>query len=109
MTEPLCSGQTDDFRAVTDDLRRIFVDKNTRYNNSFEQVINKYGTLSSVIRLTDKLNRLDYLVTHRTDNVSLEEQAACIEDAFKDIANYSIMTLMWIHKQQRHEKNTAKP
>lgn len=48
------------------------------------------------IRLTDKLNRLCALTKNQTQRVKDES----IEDTLRDLANYSIMTLIELNRQK---------
>lgn len=51
------------------------------------------------IRLTDKLNRLCALTKNQTQRVKDES----IEDTLRDLANYSIMTLIELNRQKENQ------
>lgn len=51
------------------------------------------------IRLTDKLNRLCALTKSQTQRVKDE----FIEDTLRDLANYSIMTLIELNRQKENQ------
>lgn len=75
---------------VLHELMDIYEAKNTDYGDSFSKIYQKFGLLSTVIRLTDKINRLETLIQKEA---MVNES---IEDTLIDIANYSIMTVMEI-------------
>lgn len=63
--------------------------KNSDYGAAFEQSYRKYGWLSYLIRVDDKLNRLKSLVVDgRTNQVS-----ESVEDTLTDIIGYSLLML----------------
>lgn len=71
-------------------LREIYISKNHDYGNSFDKSLDKYGIVAAVVRMGDKFNRLDHLITK--DNMVAES----IEDTVMDLANYAIMTARWL-------------
>lgn len=80
-----------DHRYVTEELTQIFKNKNLDYGNSFEQSLDKHGMIASIVRMEDKLNRLTNLYDEDT---SLVDET--LEDTIMDLANYAIMTAMWV-------------
>ncbi|NHI48065.1 DUF1599 domain-containing protein [Clostridium botulinum] len=71
------------------DLNEIYKHKNHDYGDSFGETYKKLGIISAVTRITDKVNRLQSLCT-KEQKVKDES----IEDTLRDLANYSIMTLI---------------
>ena len=49
------------FDEIQKELRMIYDAKNSDYGNSFDESMRKWGLLSPIIRLSDKINRLDSL------------------------------------------------
>lgn len=74
---------------ICEALTALYECKNRDYNDAFAKSYAKHGLAQTVMRLTDKLNRLDAL-TDAKASVSDET----VEDTLMDIANYSIMTLI---------------
>ncbi|NFC67275.1 DUF1599 domain-containing protein [Clostridium botulinum] len=70
------------------DLNEVYKHKNHDYGDSFGETYKKLGVISAVTRITDKVNRLQSLCTK---DALVDES---IEDTLKDLANYSIMTLI---------------
>ena len=77
------------YERVLAELGQIYEAKNHDYGDSFAKIYAKYGLQSTVIRLWDKLLRLETL-SERTAKVEDET----IEDTLMDIANYAVMTVM---------------
>ncbi|MBY6846702.1 DUF1599 domain-containing protein [Clostridium botulinum] len=74
---------------ICEELNKIYKNKNHDYGDSFGETYNKLGIISAVTRITDKVNRLQSL--------AIKEQKVkdeSIKDTLKDLANYSIMTLI---------------
>lgn len=81
----------DDFEKITNSMHEIFIKKNHDYGNSFEQSLNKFGIIASVVRMGDKMNRIESLV-----NKEAEVKDESILDTIMDLANYCVMTAMWM-------------
>ena len=76
-------------RAICKELSDIYKKKNHDYGDSFAILYEKFGMQSTVIRLWDKLLRLETLLDQ---DRQVEDES--IEDTLKDLANYCIITLM---------------
>lgn len=70
-------------------LNDIYYRKNQDYGDSFQKQFEKYGLLSSLIRLDDKLSRMERLI----DKDALVNDESIV-DTCMDLANYAIMTAM---------------
>lgn len=77
------------FRKVASDIAELLIKKNHDYGDSFHDVYAQFGDLSTYIRLTDKLGRLKNLV--KQVDMRVDES---IEDVYRDIAGYCILTLV---------------
>ena len=78
------------FNIVADELKELHERKNKDYGNSFSKTFEDLGIISSVTRMSDKMNRLTNLVTKGNQQVKDES----IEDTLKDLASYAIMTIV---------------
>jgi hypothetical protein len=76
------------YMKIYDKCLNTYIAKNLDYGNSFSKLYEKFGLQSSVIRLWDKLNRLETLLEKE------KEVDESIDDTLKDMANYCIMTLI---------------
>lgn len=76
-------------KELLDGLHNLYVTKNRDYGDSVHDTYKKYGLVSFLVRLEDKLNRA------RT----LSKQAAVvqdekIEDTLLDMANYAVLAVL---------------
>jgi Nucleotide modification associated domain 1 len=82
-----------DHNGVLEKLSTTYSKKNNDYGDSFSKLYAEFGMTSSIIRLSDKLERLKSLQknTRMVNNES-------VEDTLLDMANYAIMTLVEMQK-----------
>lgn len=84
-------------KKVLNKLHEIYKTKNKLYN-SFSKTYQKHGNSALLIRLEDKLNRIENLLL----NVPKADPGAGIQesviDTLLDLANYSIMGIMELEK-----------
>ena len=88
------------FRQKIEKLAKVYVAKNRDYGDSFSQSLDKYGILASLVRMGDKMNRIDSLYDKPTTEVD-----ESLVDSLEDLANYAIMTAMWLEKQVEDMSN----
>lgn len=68
----------------------IFKQKNKNYGNSFYDSMKEYGYLPLIIRIKEKLNRLDQLtVLNESERAAGTDES--ILDTLLDISNYCLM------------------
>lgn len=73
-------------------LLDIYKRKNHDYGNSFDKSLNKRGLVAALVRMEDKFNRLDSLITKETCEVVDES----LIDTCLDLANYAAMTAKYL-------------
>lgn len=95
-TRPVLPDNVKQFFDITAKMANTYRAKNHDYGNSFEQSLDKFGLVASVVRLGDKMNRIESL-TKKEAQVKDES----IKDTLLDMANYAIMTVMWMNKNQK--------
>ena len=83
------SWKVEDYMKVYDKCLNTYIAKNIDYGDSFSKLYNKFGLISTVIRLSDKINRLESLVDGKRQ---VEDES--IRDTLEDIINYCTMTIM---------------
>lgn len=98
-TEKQHQAKVNAFEDVTIDLRNLYDAKNRDYGDSFGKSFQEWGMPMACIRLTDKLNRLCALTKSGEQRVQDES----IEDTLRDLANYSIMTLIELERRKREQ------
>lgn len=88
-------------KELTTYLSSLYELKNKKYGDSFGRSIRKRGFVSAIVRMEDKWNRLDNLVTMKEDGSDTDES---LQDTLLDLANYCLMTVMEIN----HAKENCK-
>lgn len=81
---------------VHKELQDIFVKKNTDYGNSFEVSLEKHGLIAAIVRMEDKMSRLN----------TLSKQEALVSDeslidTLKDLSNYALMSAVWLEATKK--------
>lgn len=83
-------------KSVCDELNALYERKNHDYGDSYHNTYLKWGLPMAAIRLEDKLNRFETLI--RTEGQVKDES---IRDTLIDLANYSIMTVMELDREEK--------
>jgi len=78
------------FKKIASEIGDLYEKKNKDYGDSFGQTFDKLGLLSAITRISDKYNRIVSLATSN----DLQIKSETIEDTLKDLAAYSIMTII---------------
>lgn len=77
------------FKDVANHVADLVIKKNHDYGDSFHEVYEEFGDLSTLIRLTDKMKRLRNIVSGNEMLIAGES----LDDVYEDIAGYCILTL----------------
>lgn len=85
----------DKHKEICNKLNEIYKAKNHDYGDSFGETFEKLGVISAVTRITDKTNRLQTLCIKEN---KVEDES--IIDTLYDLANYSIMTIIELGKEE---------
>ena len=80
---------------VCQELTETYEKKNADYGNSFENSLDKHGLIAGIIRMDDKMSRLISLNSKNERQVMDES----MRDTLMDLANYAIMSVMWLDEQ----------
>lgn len=76
------------FKEITDDLFEVYKMKNNDYGNSVGDTYQRYGDVSFLVRIEDKINRLKSLTVDSKKQQVADEK---VEDTIKDLINYGIL------------------
>lgn len=82
--------KVEEHKKVLNILSSIYEEKNIRYKDSFSKAFKKHGNAALSIRIDDKYNRFDSLIS----DGSLDNVGESLEDTLLDMANYAIMAVM---------------
>ena len=77
------------------ELNNIYEKKNADYGNSFENSLDKHGLIAGIVRMDDKMSRLISL-NSKNEQLVMDES---LRDTLMDLANYAIMSVMWLDEQ----------
>lgn len=78
------------------ELQEIFVKKNTDYGNSFEESLEKHGLIAAIVRMEDKMSRLNTL--SKQEALVTDES---LIDTLKDLSNYALMSAVWLGQTKK--------
>ncbi|MCT3423914.1 DUF1599 domain-containing protein [Lactobacillus helveticus] len=84
------------FRKYTDNLAVTLENKNKAYGDSFTKSVDKYGLSVIGVRLSDKYNRIEHLITHH----ELKKNDESLEDTLLDMAGYAILGLKYLEEHE---------
>lgn len=88
-------------RKILDEMADTFSKKNSDYGNAFEEILDDFGASYAIGRLKEKHKRLTQLVISSKQKVEDES----VEDTLLDMANYAVLTIMWLQKQKEKQAN----
>lgn len=84
------------FETITKEMHELYKNKNSDYGSSVNDTYKKYGMVSYLVRMEDKLNRARTLVQKQTQNVQDEK----LRDTLIDLASYSVLAVMELDKKE---------
>ena len=88
------------FLETFEKLYDVYIRKNRDYGNSFGLSYDKYGPVAGLVRIEDKMNRLENLLMHQ-QNAMVKDEA--ILDTVEDAINYLIMLKMELEADKENE------
>lgn len=95
---PERSPEVDRHKELLDELNDLYARKNQDYGNSFDESLDEDGLLVLKIRLGDKYKRFSTLINQK--NEVIDES---MRDTLIDLANYALMGVMWMDKNEEEE------
>lgn len=84
------------FKGLVVQMAETFAKKRADYGPSTTETWKKFGPVSMLTRMHDKMGRLDNLMMR--GNVALVGDER-VEDTLLDLANYAIITILEMHKE----------
>lgn len=85
-----------EIKKACDELAELLIKKNNDYGDSFSRQYTKYGLVSALIRMDDKMRRLENL--NKVGNAEVSESIA---DSLLDNAGYSLLAYVEETKQSK--------
>lgn len=86
--------EIDIFKGLTNLMETTFAAKRQDYGATTTETYKKFGPLSMLTRMHDKMGRLDNLLGKGQKN----NVGEAVEDTLLDLANYAIITILEIQK-----------
>jgi hypothetical protein len=80
----------DYFDDILKEMSAVHQKKNADYGNNFHKRYEKYGFLTALLRLTDKMERLENI--YEKGEIQVKDES--VEDTLLDLANYAVMTIV---------------
>lgn len=85
------------FKELTDQMSDTFAKKRNDYGQTTTETFQKFGPVSMLTRMHDKMGRLDNLLGKGTENLVGEK----VEDTLLDLANYALITILELRKASK--------
>ena len=85
------NGRVESMKTIQNEARALFAKKNADYGDSFA----KYGTIGVLVRMGDKINRLQSIEKNKVSFVNDES----MRDTLIDLHNYAAMAIMLIDEK----------
>lgn len=90
------------FQELTTLMSETFAKKRHDYGQTTEETYRKFGPVSMLTRMHDKLGRLDTLLVNGDKNYVEDER---VEDTLLDLANYALITILEMCKADTRLKH----
>lgn len=88
-------------KTICDELNSLYERKNHDYGDSFHQTFVEEGLAMTRIRLGDKFSRFKTLSRLSANDAGQQRVTdESIRDTLMDLANYAIMTILWVLHEQ---------
>lgn len=87
----MTTNYTQDMKRVQEEGLELFTKKNNDYGDSFRT----YGPIGVLVRIGDKINRLNTITSRSITMINTES----LRDTLIDLHNYSAMAIMLLDKQ----------
>ena len=96
-------NRIENYKKLQASMLQTFIDKDSDYGDSFGKTFEKYGIVSALTRMSDKMNRINNLTnaafqSNINDSDTKMRVDESIEDTLLDLANYAMLTYLQIHK-----------
>lgn len=88
------SEELERFKELTDTMNEVFAKKRQDYGQTTTETFRKFGPVSMLTRMHDKMGRLDNLLYSGAVNNVGEK----VEDTLLDLANYALITILELRK-----------
>lgn len=92
----------DKMKDLTNEMLKIYMEKNSDYGDSFSKSYNEFGIIAPVVRMNDKMERIKQL--SKAEDIKVKDES--LHDTLIDIANYALMTAVEMELESEKEGKT---
>lgn len=94
----LLESKNGDYHLIANEVADLVKKKNRDYGSSFDNLIDKYGIVGYLIRISDKTSRIEAL-SKKNGNALVKDER--MEDTLKDIIGYTILMINYIRNSKK--------
>lgn len=84
------------FKNITEEMVELYTKKNSDYGDSVHDTYVKYGPVSFLVRMEDKINRVRKLTETDYSSKVTDEK---VRDSLIDLANYAIIMILEMERE----------
>lgn len=92
----------DKMKDLTNEMLKIYKEKNSDYGDSFSKSYNEFGIIAPVVRMNDKMERIKQL--SKAEDIKVKDES--LHDTLIDMANYALMTAVEMELESEKEGKT---
>lgn len=87
-------------KGLTNELLKIYTEKNADYGDSFSKSYKEFGIIAPVVRMSDKMERIKQL--SKGEDIKVKDES--LHDTLIDMANYALMTAVEMDLEREKER-----
>lgn len=85
------------FKEITEEMVELYERKNSDYGDSVHDTYVKYGPVSFLVRMEDKINRVKTLTEKEDCDYKVKDEK--VRDSLINLANYAILMVMEMERE----------
>lgn len=93
----------DKMKDLTNQMLKIYVEKNSDYGDSFSKSYKEFGIIAPVVRMNDKMERIKQL--SKSEDIKVKDES--LKDTLIDIANYALMLAVEMGTESEKKDNAV--
>lgn len=93
----------DKMKDLTNQMLKIYMEKNSDYGDSFSKSYKEFGIIAPVVRMNDKMERIKQL--SKSEDIKVKDES--LKDTLIDIANYALMLAVEMGTESEKKDNAV--
>ena len=89
----------DKIKELTNEILKIYREKNADYGDSFSKSYKEFGMIAPVVRMSDKMERIKQL--SKAEDIKVKDES--LRDTAIDLANYALMLVIEMDLEKEEE------